>query len=56
MGHHLAVLGVGSVLSLLPCLYFCLTAACCQPCCCPAINELEELEVNYTEVAREERC
>ena len=69
--HSLAQTGVGAALSLLPLLYLCLTATCCRcfwgvclelqlqsifrPCCCPAINQLEEGEVSYTMVATEER-
>merc|ERR1719341_1417699 len=53
--HSLAQAGVGAALSLLPLLYLCLTANCCRPCCCPAINQLEEGEVSYTMVATEER-
>merc|ERR1712001_255312 len=53
--HNLAQAGVGAALSLLPLLYLCLTASCCRPCCCPAINQLEEGEVSYTMVATDER-
>jgi len=55
VAHNLAQAGVGAALSLLPLLYLCLTANCCRPCCCPAINQLEEGEVSYTMVATEER-
>ena len=54
-GHLVAQAGVGLVLALLAPLYLCLTSRCCHGCCCPGINELEEVEVSYSPVCREER-
>ena len=50
----LCTVGVGGVLLLLPLLYLCTSSSCTRGCCCPAINQLEEVEVRYTVVASEE--
>jgi len=50
----LCTVGVGGVLLLLPLLYLCTSSSCTRRCCCPAINQLEEVEVRYTVVASEE--
>jgi len=53
---HWCVVGlVGVVLSLTPCLYLCLVSDCCAGCCCPAINDLEEVEVRYSQVDTQDR-